>query len=544
MHELVFIFFIIIVVTGLIYFLYKMMLGSEGMPSDDELQITSGEMTEQINILRRQKKYNIAENLAKKYLLKKPHESAVRAALAKSLYESRNIFEAIDQAKIIIASSPDNFEMQIFLVNCFLEIEKPMKAINVLQDVLENNPNNAVAIREIAQIYYDTNQRQSALKMYERLGTFLENTQEKIKNKMTIAEIHVGFKEYSVAIEEYLGILEILPEDISVKKRLIDLYRLNLNYDSLIALATDIYEGAPQSNNGLWALNVLMETYRILMNFEKALEYANLIKEHQLSDKTLAGTDYAEVLLDNGQIDQSIEMLKALLEKNPGNTDLQKSLARSYVASKDFEGAVKLYKNILNNANAVDIQKIHFEMSNLYSNWAMYLFSEGNNEECFKYFLTALKYSEENPDIYYRLGNVNKSIKNFNESISQYKKAIELNNVNSEYYWAVAECYEEIDSVFEQKKSLSECLKYNPTNAMAYYKLALIFESQNDTSNALINIKKSIELDGSFVASKHKYALLLEHIGNIDEAIEVYEGILQLEPENEEIINNLKMLKS
>lgn len=520
------------------------MLGSETSQNDEDLQITPQEMTEQINILRRQKKYSIAENLAKKYLYKKPQEELVRTALIRSLYDSRNVFEAVDQAKIIVASNPANVEMQIFLAACYLEIEKPMKAINVLQEVLEKNPDNVVAIREIAHIYYDTNQRQSALKMYERLGTFLENTQEQVKNKITIAEIHVGFKEFDKAIAEYLAILEIYPDDISLKKRLTDLYKLNFNYDSLIALATEIYDISPQGPNGLWALNVLMETYRTLMNFEKALEYANLIKEHQLSDKTLAGTDYAEVLLDNGQVDQSIEMLKQLLEKNPDNIDLQKSLARSHVANKDFDSAVRLYKVILNNASAMDIQKIHFEMSNLYSNWAMHLFSEGNNEECFKYFITALKYSEQNPDIYYRLGNVNKYIKNFNESISQYKKAIELDCTNSEYYWAIAECYAEIDSVYEQKKALSDCLKYNPTNAMAYYKMALIFESQNDTSNALINIKKSIDLDNNFIPSKHKYALLLEHIGNLEEAIEVYESILKLDPENEEVINNLKMLKT
>lgn len=542
MSDYIFIFFTIFITTGLIYFLYKIMLGSEQSNKDSELQITHEDILEQINILYRQRKYNIVESLAKNYLSKKGGDDAVRAILTKSLYSSKKIYDAIEQAKIIIKHQPINFDMQIFLANCYLDVDKPMKAITVFQDILEEDPDNVVALKELSQAYYDTNQKRSAIKIYERLEDFIDSNQEKAKNKAIVAEIHAEFMEYDLAIKEYEQILEIYPDDVNVKKRLIELHKLTSDYDSLIELANEMSMAYAKDENGLWALKMLMETYKIMQNYEKALEYANLVKSHSLASQMQADEDIAKILFDEGKTEASIELLKSLVNKSPENIGLKKLLARAYEVNKNFDLAANLYKKILDAAKAEDIKQIHFEISSLYSNWAMYLFSQNDIEECFKNFTTALKYDPQNPDLYYRLGNINKIIKNYNETVTQYKRAIELDSQNPDYYYALAECYEEMDSIYEEKKALSESLKYNAQNAKVHYKLGVIYELQNDQSNAMAHINKAVELDENFVEAKHKLALMLEHIGDKEGAIRLYEDILNIEPENEEALNNLKML--
>lgn len=544
MKDSVFIFFTIFITTGLIYCLYKIMLGSGKDDKNNELQITSEDLLTQLNILHRQKKYNIVESLAKNYLEKKGHDDGVRTILTKVLYESQRIYDAIEQAKIVIRHQPDNFHMRLFLANCYLEIEKPMKAITVFQEVLEEDADNFVAIKELAKVYFDTNQKRSAIKMYQRLEELLESNQEKAKNKIKIAEIHVEFMEYDLAAKEYEQVLEIYPEDISVKKRLTELYKKLSDYDSLIELANEIYATCANEENGLWALKMLMDIYRIMQNYGKALEFANLIKAHPMSNHIQSEENIAKILFEEGKINEVIELLKSLIIQDPNNLGLKKELAKAYEKNQDFESAIDIYKKILDSANAEDITKIHFEISNIYANWAMYSFSHNENEECFKHFTVAIKYCAQNPDIYYRLGNVNQLIKNFNEAISQYKKAIEFNPQNSDYYYAIAECYEEIDSVYEQKKALEESLKYNPENARAHYKLGVIYDLQNDHNSALTHVLTAIKLDESFIDAKHKLALMLEHTGDKEGAIKLYEEILRIEPENEHALNNLKMLKA
>lgn len=519
------------------------MLGS-GKNKEEELQITSQELIEQLNILRKQKKYNIVENLAKKYLEKRFKDDGVRTVFAKVLHETNRIYEAIDHAKIIIKHQPTNYHMMIFLANCYIDVEKPMKAINIFQEVLEKDPDNAVATKGLAEVYFDTNQKKSAIKMYQKLEKFLESNQEKAKNKLTIAKIHIEFAEYDLAIKEYENILELYPDDINVKKALIELYNRNADYEALINLALELYSKYPDNDIGLWAMEALMETYKTIKNYEKAMEYANLIKLHPLANNVQSGENIAMILLEEGSFEESIELLKVLICEDPNNVSLKKELALAYEKNRDFVHATDIYKKILDEASAQDVSQIHFELSNLYSNWAMYDFTKGDNEECFKHFTTAIKYFDQNPDIYYRLGEVNYLIKNFNEAIIQYKKAIELNSQDSGYYYAISECYREIDSIYDQKKYLLESLKYNFENPVVHYNLSVIFEMQNDKTNAMLHVKKALELNGNYIDAKHKLAILLEHAGDRENAAKIYEEILAIEPGNEVAINNLKMLNA
>lgn len=541
MSDYIFIFLTIFITTGLIYILYMIMLGSG--KQDEELQITSHELIENLNILRQQKKYNIAESLAKKYLEKKYKDDGVRTVLAKIYYDTGRIYEAIDNAKVIVKHSHDNYRMMIFLANCYIDVEKPMKAINVLLEVLERDPENAVAIKELAQVYFDTNQKKSAIKMYQKLDNFLDSNQEKAKNKLTIAKIHIEFAEYEPAIEKYQEMLELYPDDINVKKALIELHKRVENYDALIDIALELLNTYPDEEVGLWALSILMETYKIIHDYDKAMEYANMIKIHPLADSVQSGENIALILMEEGDIQESIELFKSLIIQDPNNVALKKELAKAYEQNKDYKVATEIYKKILDEASASDVNQIHFELSNLCSNWAMYEFSQGNNDECFKHFTTAIQYFDQNPDIYYLLGSVNQLIKNFNEAIAQYKKAIELNPQESSYYFAISECYKEIDSIYDQKKYLLESLKYNFLDPKVHYNLSRIYEIQNDKVNAMLHIKKALELNPDYIDAKHSFALILEHAGDIDGAITAYEEILALEPDNEIAINNLKMLR-
>lgn len=542
MSDFIFVFFTIFAITTFIYLMYKLLLGPDKQNKEEELQITYPEMLAQIKLLYKERKYGIAENIAKKYIEKRPNDTGIRNILAKILYEQLEFYNAIEQAKIIIKQQPDDYSMYIFMANCYMKVGKEVKAIETLQDLLKFDIENVVAIKELADVYFSTNQKQSARKMYEKLDELLDNNQEKAKNKLKIAEIHIEFQEFDLAIKNYLEVLEIYPDDISVKKKLVILYQATSNYDSLITLANEILQVSNEQDK-LWTLQQLMDVYNTMKDYEKALEYANLIREHQLSDEIESNENIAKILLEEGKIDSCIELLISLIAENPENIDIKKSLAKAYETKNDFDAAIDIYNNILDLVSANQVEKINFELSDIYAKKAMYLFSQKDNNGCFKAFTVALKYNDKNSDIYYNLGAVNREIKNFNEAVSQYKHAIELDPQNFNYHWAISLCYEEMDNIYEQKKALLECLKYNEEDPKVNYKLGIIYNLQNDPVKAMSYIKKAIELDSNFIEARHKLALMLEHSGNREEAIKVYESILRIEPENKEALNNLKMLK-
>ncbi|MDD3436244.1 MAG: tetratricopeptide repeat protein, partial [Candidatus Gastranaerophilales bacterium] len=154
-NDFIFIFLAILIITVLVYILYKIMLSTErGGGTEKELQITSEEILTQLTILNKEKKYHIVESLAKNYLSKKPHDTKVRTILAKALYAYGNTYDAIAQAKTVIKYKPDRSDMRIFLANCYMETNQVNDAINIFQEILDKDHENIVAIKELAKIYF------------------------------------------------------------------------------------------------------------------------------------------------------------------------------------------------------------------------------------------------------------------------------------------------------------------------------------------------------------------------------------------------------
>jgi tetratricopeptide (TPR) repeat protein len=544
MQGSVLIFFSIFITTAMIYFLYKFLLGISDGQQDDDLQITERDLLEQLNILFREKKYYIIENLAGKYLERKFANDEVRIILARAFFESGKYYNAIEQARVILRHKPDDFEVKNFIVNCYLKVSKYLDAIIILKEVVDSDPSNVVAIKELANLYCETNQKISALKMYKKLETLILSNQEKVKIKTIIANLHIEFREFDAAIKVYQEILDLHPDDLSIKKNLCALYKLNLDFERQVETANEIYEVHRSEEDDIWALNFLVDTYYDNGNYDEALEYARLLETMPLADILEVKEKISKILIKIDKIDDSIELLKQLIEENPDNIDLKKLLASAYYEENNFEMAIGIYKKILDQADFKVASQINSKISELYSDWAIFLFNNDENEECFKKFNSALEYDSENSDIYYRLGQINMLIKNYNEAISQIKMSIDLNSENSNYYYALAECYEAIDNQYEQKNNLLKAVKYNTeeNNSQIYYKLALIFDSQNDTNNALNYLHKAIDINPKFVDAKYKLALILEYNGDKEGAIALYNEILSLDPGYTNAQDNLKML--
>lgn len=542
MNDTLFIFLTIFITTALTYLMYKILLGVGKSQKEEDLQITPEELLTQLKILHKQKQHNIVQSMAKSYLEKKKNNDEIRRLLAKSYYESKKYYDAIDHAKIILDKNYNDLEIRIFLANCYNEVKRNQEAISMLQEVIEHDSDNIRAIKTLARIYAANHQKMSAIKMYKRLQEFLDNNHEQANNKTIIAELHIELNEYDSAIECYQDILNIYPDDLVAKKRLVELYRLVGDNYAFIDQATEIYKTAFSNEDVLWGMQQLLDFYLAEYDYTKALETAYLIKDNENSDKIKIGEVIAKIFVDTHREDEGIQVLKNLIASEPSNIELKKDLANAYIKKSDYETAISLYKIILDEADHYQANSVHIEISDLYANWAMHLFENGDNDGCFKRFVIALQYYNQNPDIYYKLANVNKFIKSYNEAISQYKKAIDLDPTNVEYYYAISECYQEIDSIYEQKKYLVESLKYNTDNQLVQYKLGTIYQIQGDLLSAISHTKKAVELDDSFVDAKIKLALLYENTGKTSEAISLYNEILEIEPENETVVNSLKML--
>ncbi|MBR1680328.1 tetratricopeptide repeat protein, partial [bacterium] len=497
---------------------------------------------EQAEILLKNKKYKLVEKLAIKYLVTHPEHYKLRAVLAKALYNDDNIYETIKECIVILNKEEDNFEIRILLARCYKKINQFSKSINELETVLEKDTDNMTTAKELSELYIETNQKVPAIKMLKKLESLTENNLELTEIKTKIADLNIELENYPEAFDELNGILEIYPEDTETHKKLIELYIKVNNNERAIADCEELLAVNENNSLSLWLLNNLINLCYLQKDIDKTMEYAKKLLEHPFSDKIKTKTYIAKILIASGKEEEGLEILNELAESNKENIEIKRLMIETYEEKNKYISAIELYKEILDLVSPLDVKGIHTEMSNLFVKWAKYLFENQEVNECFKIFTLASQYDNENPEIYYELGQVNSFIKNYNEAIIQYKKAIGLNPQTAKYYIAIADAYENLGNTFEQKNALITASNVDENNTDVLYKLALLYNAQHDRTGEIKALEKIIELEPDHIDAKYMLALILESQGNIEEALNFYKEIERINPDYKNVKENIRML--
>jgi len=526
------------------YIIYLLILTAESNPKKKQLQISKKDILEQADLLLKQKKYKLVEKLARKYFEIHPEHMKLRAVLAKSLFADDNIYDAIKECVIILGKDENNNEIRLLLSRCYRKINQYSKAINELQEVLKQEPENMVATKEISELYIETNQKAFALKALKQLENLTENNLELAEIKTKIAELDIELENYPEAFDELNGILEIYPENIETHKTLIELYMKVKNNEQAIANCEELLAVNENNSLSLWLLNNLINLYYMEKDVDKTMEYAQKLLEHPFSDKIKTKTYIAKILIASGKEEDGLKLLDELSEENKENIEVKRLMIDTYEKKNDYVPAIELYKEILDLVSPLEVKDVHTEMSNLFVKWAKYLFEQHEINECYKIFTLATQYDNENPEIYYELGQVNSFIKNYNEAILHYKNAITLNPENPKYYIAIAEAYENIGNTFEQKSALLTASNIDENNTEVLYKLALLYDSQHDRTGQIQALEKIIELEPDHIDAKYQLALILESQGNKEEALKFYREIEHIDLNYKNVRENIRILST
>lgn len=531
------------IITLLVSYLIYLLITTAGTTSrKKQLQISKKDILEQANLLLKQKRYKVVEKLVRKYLETYPEHYKLRGTLAKALFYDDNIYDAMKECLIILNKEQDNYEIRLLLARCYKKIDQFAKAIEALQEVLKTDTENMIALKELSELYIETNQKTFAVQTYKQLENLTENNLELMEIKSKIADLEIELENYPEAFEELNGILEVYPEDTETHKKLIELYIKVQNYERAISDCEDLLTVNENNSLSLWLLNNLINLCYIQKDVEKTMEYAKQLLEHPFSDKVKTKTYIAKILIASGKEEEGMALLNELAEDNKENIEIKRLMIETYISKNKFVEAVELYKQILDLVSPLEVRSVHTEMSNLFVQWAKYLFEEKDVSECFKIFNLAAQYDSENPEIYYELGQVNAFIKNFNEAILHYKKAISINANVAKYYIAIANAYESIGNTFEQKTSLITAINIEPNNTEVLYKLAVLYDQQHDRTGEVKALEKIIELEPDHIDAKYMLALILESQGNREEALNLYKEIEHINHDYKNVQENIRML--
>jgi tetratricopeptide (TPR) repeat protein len=218
--------------------------------------------------------------------------------------------EAIPVYKKLLHLTEDNQNLKQYLASLLYEEGEYTEACELLEDVLGKDPNNGEAAILLGRIYIEQKQFSKAIGILESVDDKDPNIRKKALFHMGIA--YEDDNESSKAIKIFTDLLKETPDDTEENRnnRLLFQYHLISIY---------MKEGKNQQ-----ALSIAKENY-------------------ERNPKDLRqGIFYAQTLADAGETDKGLQILNALLESNPSETDLYIYLSQIYAKAKRFREAEKI----------------------------------------------------------------------------------------------------------------------------------------------------------------------------------------------------------
>lgn len=289
-------------------------------------------------------------------------------------------------------------------------------------------------------------------------------------------------------------------------------------------------------------------------------------------------------------------LFKSLLADDPNNLELLNSLGQLYIKASDDEKALPFYEQIIK-LNPVNVDAYN-NMGGIYRRLKRYdesiailnkalSFNKNNSEvkynlgftyklmgkndeacDCFEYVIS------ENPNdvlAYNHLGSIYATKKDYQKSISIYKRGLQIDPNHPILQYNLARSYVATNSDFDAFKAFEAALrakpswkdavkeysallnKYSrtkesceviqkainlyPTDGHLYYLLGKSFLVQTDYESAVKSFEKAISLDNTNPSYYEKLIFAYEREQKFDEGLEVAEKGIELFP------NNIKIMR-
>lgn len=512
----------------------------------EELQLSTKNILEQVEVLFDKGEYALVELLATKYLDRVPTHQEVRQYLAKAYFKNKKYNNAIKQCLIILKKEPNNIDTKQLLGDCYIKKQAYSKAIKEYEEIFEYKNTDKEVVRTLAELYRDTDQLYSSISVYNILSDLMDKNEDIAAVHLILAQLNEEVHDYPAAFEAYKVRLDIYPTDISTNQKLIELYIKIKNYPKAIETLLFMLSFVTDQKVLLWVYETLVSLYVETEEYEKAIEYSNKLLETQCPDKFKVRNDIALFNIKLNNFQAGIAILEDLVMMSQNGYDVTVELADAYIKCKEYQKALDKYLALLDKATQKEAKSVRLLICELYIQWAVDKAEKKEYEESFEYLNTATQYNALNSEIYYNYALNQIALKNYASAVEYLHKALDYDKSKTyytKYLLKLSEAHNYLGNFFEEKKALSDLLKIDDKHPMGLYRSGLLYVSQHDIKDAEECFKKALQYDPNLLKAKYNLALLYE-TNNRDKAKELYIEVLEQDPSFEEAKNALADLTS
>lgn len=386
----------------------------------------------------------------------------------------------------ILKNDPKDPEARGLKATFMLDKGDVSTAMTELQSVVTAKPNNFVARFNLGRAHFASGQFQQAQQEFEKA---IELRPDYLPARMALTQVALLRGDFDGAVRSSDEILRIAPGNIQGRVMKAAALQRQQKFAEARALLLPIIQAQPNQTDALLELAVLDLSEK---KNKEAIEYFQ--RAYQSSTSNIRGLlGMSRAYLADGQLDKSVEVVRAEAQKYPERADLLRELGNAQMSAGRFDEAVSSYQGAL----------------------------------------AKTKDARQQSDTWSRVAQAYRYKGDVQHAVEALEKAHQGLPENSNILTNLAMLYEEIGKSDVARKDYELAIKLDANNAYALNNLAyLISESNGDLNEALTYAQKAKQKLPNFTEITDTLGWIYMKKNLTDSAIDNFRTLVVQAPQN------------
>ncbi|MDD5362607.1 MAG: tetratricopeptide repeat protein [Ignavibacteria bacterium] len=362
------------------------------------------------------------------------------------------------------------------------------------------------------------------------INNALKISPDNIDYKTLKANIYYGTGKIDMAVELYENILASEPENVFILYSLARSYQELKSPDKAIVIyekLTDVY-GFDYD-----VLKRMFDIYLSKQNYPKCAETLTyLIKLDPYNTSLML--DLASMYTRLDREDDAKVIFENLSALNPSDKQIQAEIVKIYFRKNQIEKGFSEFAKIIGKESLTFLEKV--QLGEMYFNMVA---QDPKTADVVEYIFRYL--NETNPDNwlpYYYLGQVDLLNKKNDEAALKFVKGIAYADTSQEAYLQIGYALFTLEKYEQAKPIIEKGLELSPNDFRMNYSYALVLQRLGNLPNAIKYYENAHKINPEDISVLSSLALAYNSNKQYRESDAAYDEALKLDPDNALILNN------
>jgi len=470
-----------------------------------------------------------AEELLQQLIDNEPTLALHRVRMADFQTSINKLEEAEITLRSAVEDNPTNANLKLVLTNFLAKRRGEQAAEETLQEFIKASPQEHQLRFGLAQLYTRQKELDKLKSVYESVIDLDTAAPAKLRAKVQLADVYLNEKDFTKAMVLLEDVLKENPND---EQALFKRGAIAVNQKNIPGAIADFRSILKNQPNSVIALSSLGKVHA--MNNELDLAKSNFQKAISITPKNYKlHMELAKVQALLRDKEAALLSIDESLSLKPDELEVLQVKAKILISQKAWQDAEKIAKQIQKSQPSISVG--YYYAGLVYGGQKQY-------NKAASQFKTAIKKSPD--DIkplaeLVKMRMLNKDTKTARDELTEYLKK---QPDQALAHILLGEVYLADKKVGLAEKTFLKAKEIAPESPQAYRNLARIYMFQKQPEKAVALLESGAESSGKNLNLLLDLAGLHEVGGKDQDAIQVYETVLEKNPGVTQAINNLAML--